>query len=119
MRAPIAKLVRCTVGSILDVAVDLRISSPTFGKWFSVELNADNKTQLFVPVGFAHGFATLTDVCEVQYRQTGFYQPQVEGGVAWNDPDLGIRWPFNDPVLSNRDQNQRSLKQYRENPAFK
>ena len=118
MRAPIAKLVRCTVGSILDIAVDLRISSPTFGKWFSVELNADNKTQLFVPVGFAHGFATLTDVCEVQYRQTGFYQPQTEGGIAWNDPDVGIRWPFNDPVLSKRDQNQRSLKQYRENPAF-
>ena len=119
MRAPMAKLVRCTVGSILDVAVDLRISSPTFGKWFSIELNADNKTQLFVPVGFAHGFATLTDVCEVQYRQTGFYQPQAEGGIAWNDPDLGIRWPFNDPVLSKRDQNQLSLKQYRENPAFK
>ena len=119
MRAPMAKLVRCTVGSILDVAVDLRINSPTFGKWFSIELNADNKTQLFVPVGFAHGFATLTDVCEVQYRQTGFYQPQAEGGIAWNDPDLGIRWPFNDPVLSKRDQNQLSLKQYRENPAFK
>jgi len=119
MRAPMAKLVRCTVGSILDVAVDLRITSPTFGKWFSIELNADNKTQLFVPVGFAHGFATLTDVCEVQYRQTGFYQPQAEGGIAWNDPDLGIRWPFNDPVLSKRDQSQLSLKQYRENPAFK
>ena len=119
MRAPMAKLVRCTVGSILDVAVDLRITSPTFGKWFSIELNADNKTQLFVPVGFAHGFATLTDVCEVQYRQTGFYQPQAEGGIAWNDPDLGIRWPFNDPVLSKRDQNQLSLKQYREDPAFK
>jgi len=119
MRAPMAKLVRCTVGRILDVAVDLRVSSPTFGKWFSIELSADNQTQLLVPVGFAHGFATLSDVCEVQYKQTEFYQPSYEGGIAWNDPDLGVNWPFHDPILSNRDQNQQSLKQYGENPAFK
>jgi dTDP-4-dehydrorhamnose 3,5-epimerase len=119
MRAPMAKLVRCTVGSILDVAVDLRVSSPTFGQSFSIELNSDNKTQLLVPVGFAHGFATLSEVCEVQYKQTAFYQPETEGGIAWNDPDLGIHWPFKDPILSKRDQNQISLKQYRESPAFK
>src|SRR5437016_5182954 len=75
MRAPMAKLVRCTVGKILDVAVDLRIGSPTFGQGFSIELSAENKSQIFVPVGFAHGFATLSDVCEVQYKQTAFYQP--------------------------------------------
>jgi dTDP-4-dehydrorhamnose 3,5-epimerase len=118
-RAPIAKLVRCTVGKMLDVAVDLRANSPTFGEWFSIELSADNKTQLFVPVGFAHGFATLSDVCEVQYKQTGFYQPEAEGGIAWNDPGLAISWPFSDPILSKRDQNQISLKRYRENPAFR
>ena len=88
MTAPMAKLVRCTVGRILDVAVDLRMSSPTFGKWFSIELTAENKTLLYVPVGFAHGFATLSDHCEVQYKQTGFYNPTAEGGIAWNDPEV-------------------------------
>ena len=118
-RAPMAKLLRCTVGRVLDVAVDLRTSSATFGRWFSIELNAQNQTQFFVPAGFAHGFATLSDVCEIQYKQSEFYQPAYEGGIAWNDPDLAIDWPFKDPILSKRDQNQMSLKQYRENPAFK
>jgi dTDP-4-dehydrorhamnose 3,5-epimerase len=119
MRAPMAKLVRCTVGRILDVAVDLRLGSNTFGRWFSIELSADNKTQLLVPVGFAHGFATLSDVCEVQYKQTEFYRPEAEAGIAWNDRAVGIRWPFTDPILSKRDQNQQSLDEYRRNPAFK
>jgi dTDP-4-dehydrorhamnose 3,5-epimerase len=119
MRAPMAKLVRCTLGRILDVAVDLRVNSSTFGKWFSIELTADNKTQLYVPVGFAHGFATLSEVCEVQYKQTEYYQPASEGGIAWNDPDVGIDWPFKDPILSKRDQNQKSLKEYLRQPAFK
>ena len=118
-RAPMAKLIRCTVGSVLDVAVDLRMSSPTFGKWFSIELNPQNQAQLFIPAGFAHGFAAISDICEVQYKQTGFYQPSCEGGIAWNDPDLAINWPFKDPILSQRDQNQMSLRKYRENPAFK
>src|SRR6185295_15356809 len=100
MRAPMAKLVRCTAGRILDVAVDLRVSSPTFGEWFGIELSPENKTQLLVPVGFAHGFLTLSDVCEVQYKQTEIYQPSYEGGVAWNDPDIGIRWPIQAPILS-------------------
>ena len=119
LSAPMTKLVRCTVGKILDVAVDLRMSSPTFGRWFSVELNAENKTQLLVPIGFAHGFLTLTDFCEVQYKQTGYYHTSAEGGIAWDDPELGIDWPVKDPILSKRDQNQLSLRQYRENPAFK
>src|SRR5215475_14257365 len=119
MHAPLVKLVRCTVGKIVDVAVDLRVSSPTFGRWFSVELSNDNQTQLFVPVGFAHGFAALSDVCEVQYKQTGYYQPSMEGGIAWNDPDLSIDWPFANPILSKRDQNGMSLKTYLQNPAFK
>jgi dTDP-4-dehydrorhamnose 3,5-epimerase len=119
MRAPMAKLVRCTVGKILDVALDLRMSSPTFGKAFTIELTAENKTLLFVPVGFAHGFVTLSDACEVQYKQTAFYQPSTEAGIAWNDPDVAIDWPVPDPILSKRDQNQMTLKQYRENPAFR
>ena len=119
MRAPIVKLVRCTVGRVFDVAVDLRVNSPTFGQWFGIELTAENKTQLLVPIGFAHGFLTLSDVCEVQYKQTEYYRPDAEGGVAWNDKDIAIDWPLrNPPILSRRDQNQPSLKQYLQNPAF-
>src|SRR5215813_12900697 len=119
MRAPIVKLVRCTVGSVFDVAVDLRVSSPTFGKWFGIELTAENKKQLLIPIGFAHGFLTLSDVCEIQYKQTDYYRPQAEGGITWNDSDIGITWPRTNPTLSNRDQNQASLKQYLQNPAFR
>jgi len=118
MRAPVVKLVRCTAGRILDVAVDLRASSPTFGKWFGIELSAENKSQLLVPVGFAHGFAALSEFCEVQYKQTGFYRPEAEGAIAWNDPDIAIAWPFKDPILSKRDQNGTRLKDYSQNPAF-
>ena len=118
MRAPIVKLVRCTVGSVFDVAVDLRVSSLTFGKWFGVELSAENKRQLLVPIGFAHGFLTLSDMCEIQYKQTEYYRPATEGGIAWNDPDVAVQWPLSEPILSKRDQNQLSLKQYLQNPAF-
>jgi dTDP-4-dehydrorhamnose 3,5-epimerase len=118
MGAPLAKLVRCTVGRIFDVALDLRISSPTFGRAFTLELTAESKTQLFIPIGFAHGFAALSEVCEVQYKQTGFYEPSCEGGIIWNDADVGINWPVSNPTLSRRDQNQISLRRYRENPAF-
>jgi dTDP-4-dehydrorhamnose 3,5-epimerase len=119
MRAPTAKLVRCTVGKILDVVIDLRMSSPTFGQWFSAELTAEGKTLIYVPVGFAHGFATLSDHCEVQYKQTDYYMPEAEGGIAWNDPDVGIQWPYPNPILSKRDQLQMSLAEYRKNPAFR
>ncbi len=119
MRAPMMKLIRCTVGRMLDVVVDLRVSSATFGQWFGIELTADNKSQLFVPVGFAHGFAALSEVCEVQYRQTEFYRPETEGGIAWNDPQVGIQWPIRDPILSRRDQSAMSLREYLRNPAFK
>ena len=119
MRAPIVKLVRCTVGRVFDVAVDLRVTSPTFGQWFGIELTAENKTQLLVPIGFAHGFLTLSEVCEIQYKQTEYYRPDAEGGVAWNDKAIAIDWPLRDPpILSRRDQNQPSLKQYLQNPAF-
>jgi dTDP-4-dehydrorhamnose 3,5-epimerase len=119
MTAPMGKLVRCTVGRIFDAAIDLRAGSPTFGQWISVELTAENKRQIYVPPGFAHGFQALTDVVEVQYKQTGFYAPSSQGTIAWNDPDVGIAWPLNNPTLSARDQRGMSLKEYQQRPAFK
>jgi dTDP-4-dehydrorhamnose 3,5-epimerase len=113
------KLLRCTVGAIFDVAVDLRMDSPTFGQWFSIELTAENKTMLYVPEGFAHGFATLSEAAEVQYKQTGFYTPSSEATIRWDDPDIGIAWPIDEPILSERDQSAMSLREYRENPAFR
>lgn len=118
MTAPMGKLVRCTVGAIFDVALDLRVGSPTFGKWVGVELTADNKRQIYVPEGFGHGFQALTDVVEVQYKQTGFYTPASEGTISWNDPEVGVQWPIADPLLSDRDKRGMSLKTYLEKPAF-
>jgi dTDP-4-dehydrorhamnose 3,5-epimerase len=117
-RAPMGKLVRCTRGAIFDVAVDLRVGSPTFGQWHGVDLTADNMRQLFIPPGFAHGFATLAPQAEVQYKCTGYYTPEAEGVLAWNDPEVGIRWPIAEPTLSHRDRNGPSLRQYLEQPAF-
>ncbi len=113
-----AKLVRCTVGSVLDVAVDIRAASPTLGKWVAVELSAGNMRQLMIPAGFAHGFLTLTEVAEIQYKVDAYYDPSAEGGLAWNDPDMGITWPNPQPILSARDQGQPSLQQYLKNPRF-
>ena len=118
MTAPMGKLVRCTLGAVFDVAVDLRVTSPSFGKWFGVELSEENKRLIYVPVGFAHGFATLSDVAEIQYKQTGFYAPPAEGSIRWDDPDIGVDWPLSNPVLSARDQSGMSLAEYRQNPAF-
>jgi dTDP-4-dehydrorhamnose 3,5-epimerase len=119
MTAPMGKLLRCTVGSIFDVAADLRANSPTFGRYFSVELSADNKRQIFIPAGCAHGFQVLSEVAEVQYKQTGFYTPSAEGTISWNDPDLAIAWPIAGPVLSARDQRGMLLRDYAKNPAFR
>lgn len=119
LTAPMAKLVRCTLGCVFDVAVDLRVGSPTFGRWIGVELSAQNMTQLMVPVGFGHAFLTLSDVAEVQYKCTGYYTPSAEACLAWNDPDIGIEWPTSTPpILSARDREGVSLKQYLQNPAF-
>ncbi len=117
--APMGKLVRCTAGAVLDVAVDLREGSPTFGQWVSAELTAENMRQIWVPEGFGHAFATLSEFAEVQYKCTGLYTPQAEGSIAWNDPDIAIDWPFDDPVLSARDQQSPTFEQYREQPAFR
>lgn len=118
MRAPQVKLVRCTLGRLLDVAVDLRAGSPTFGRWVGVELSAENGKQLLVPVGFGHGFAVLSDVAEMQYKVTDYYSPQADGGVRWDDPDIGIVWPFSDPILSKKDETAMTLRQYLEAPRF-
>jgi dTDP-4-dehydrorhamnose 3,5-epimerase len=116
--APQAKLVRCIRGAIFDVAVDLRAGSPTFGQWVGVELSDENMRQLFVPVGFGHGFAVLSEVADLFYKCTGFYAPAAEGAVAWDDPEIGIDWPAAEPILSGRDRRAPSLRQYRERPAF-
>jgi dTDP-4-dehydrorhamnose 3,5-epimerase len=118
MRAPQVKLVRCTLGRLFDVAVDLRAGSPTFGQWVGVELSAENGKQLLVPVGFGHGFAVLSDVAELQYKVTDYYSPQADGGVRWNDPDIGVEWPFSDPILSKKDENAMTLRQYLDAPRF-
>ena len=99
------KIVRCLRGALLDVIVDLRPDSPTFLKHFSIELSAENRTMLFVPKGFAHGFLTLTDETEAFYLVTEFYSPQHERGLRYNDPRLAIRWPFEPAVISDKDRN--------------
>ncbi|RPI28122.1 MAG: dTDP-4-dehydrorhamnose 3,5-epimerase [Acidobacteria bacterium] len=119
MRAPMGKLIRCTVGRIYDVAVDLRVGAPTFGKWIGVELSGENMKQVMVPPGFGHGFLTLSEAAEVQYRCSTYYAPETEGVIAWNDPDLGISWPCSDPILSRRDQQGMSLREYLKKPAFR
>lgn len=90
---PQGKLVRVTKGSVFDVAVDLRTGSDTFGKWYGVNLSEENKKQFYIPEGFAHGFLVLSDVAEFNYKCTDFYHPGDEGGLAWNDPAIGIAWP--------------------------
>jgi dTDP-4-dehydrorhamnose 3,5-epimerase len=97
------KLVRVVSGSIFDVIVDMREDSPTCGKWVSAELSAENRHLLYVPPWCAHGFCVTSERAEIVYLVTEEYSPQDEGGVAWNDPELGIRWPIGDPILSRRD----------------
>lgn len=99
-----AKLVRCGRGAVLDIAVDLRSASPTYKRWISVELTAENKKQLFLPRGFGHGFVTLTDNVEFLYKADNVYAPEAEGGIRWDDPELAIDWGVTKPVLSAKDQ---------------
>jgi len=111
IRQPQGKLVRVTEGEIFDVAVDVRRSSPNFGKWESARLSAHSKNMLWIPVGFAHGFWVLSDFAEVLYKTTDFYSPEYERAILWNDPDLAIPWPFNgDPILSTKDAKASRLR---------
>jgi dTDP-4-dehydrorhamnose 3,5-epimerase len=106
------KLVRVTAGEVLDIAVDIRRSSPTFGKWVGVRLSAENARQLWVPAGFAHGFVVLSDYAEFLYKTTDYYTPAAERCIAWNDPDLAIDWQLDGtPQLSAKDQNGTRLKE--------
>ncbi len=110
---PQGKLVRAVRGTVFDVAVDLRAGSKTFGKWFGVELSAENKKQFYIPEGFAHGFLVLSDEAEFCYKVTDFYHPGDEGGLAWNDPEIGVEWPITEDMellLSDKDQKWAGLK---------
>ena len=105
-----AKLVRCTSGIILDVAVDLRKDSVSYKQWIAVELSSENKKQLFIPKGFAHGFVTLTDNVEIQYKADEYYSPAHDRSIAYNDPDIGIDWGVLNPILSEKDSAAPLLK---------
>ena len=110
---PQGKLVRAVRGTVFDVAVDLRTSSGTYGKWFGVELSAENKKQFYIPQGFAHGFLVLSDVAEFAYKCTDFYHPGDEGGLIWNDPDIGVEWPIQEGmelIISEKDKKWGGLK---------
>ncbi len=111
-RSPAAqgKLVRVIEGEIFDVAVDIRPGSPTFGQWAGLRLSADNFRQFFVPPGCAHGFCVVSEVAQVEYKCTDLYDPEGEGGIAWNDPDLAIPWPIDAPLLSARDEQHPTLR---------
>ena len=98
-----AKIVRCLYGAIWDVIVDLRKDSPTFGQWYGTELNNNNRTMIFVPQGFAHGYLTLSPDAEILYLVSEFYSPESEDGLRWNDPQVGIKWPDTPQVISDKD----------------
>ncbi len=106
-----AKLVHCLHGKIWDVVVDVRPESPTFGKWQAFELDSVSHTQLFIPIGFAHGFCVLSEEAIVQYKVSAVYNPATECSIRWNDPDIGISWPVKNPVLSARDEQSPSFKE--------
>lgn len=106
-----AKLVRCIRGKIFDVAVDVRKNSPHFGKYVSVELSEENKNILYIPQGFVHGFLVLSDAAEVIYKVDNIYSPEHEFGLIWNDKDVGIKWPIESPILSDKDKKLPTLRQ--------
>jgi dTDP-4-dehydrorhamnose 3,5-epimerase len=107
-----AKLMRCGRGSIWDVAVDVRLGSPTYGQWFGIELDDVEHAQLYVPIGFAHGFAVLSDVADVMYKTSAPYNGATESGIAWDDPDLGIDWKVDAPIVSERDTDATRLADF-------
>jgi len=113
-----AKLVRCARGRIFDVAVDLRRDSPSFGEWEGHLLDDESHRQVFVPVGFGHGFLVLSDVADVAYLCSSAYDPLTESGIAWDDPDVGVEWPVEEPLLSGRDKNAPRLAEVADTLPF-
>jgi dTDP-4-dehydrorhamnose 3,5-epimerase len=113
---PMGKLMRVTSGVAFLVAVDIRKGSPTLGKWFGLEVSADNKKQVFAPYGFARGFCALTDGCEVQYKCTGVYNSGGESGISYKDPEIGVEWPLSDVQVSAKDANAQTLQQWLASP---
>lgn len=115
---PQGKLVRVVRGAVYDVAVDLRKNSPTYKKWYGVELSAENKKQFYIPEGFAHGFLVLSDEAEFCYKVTDFWHPNDEGGLLWNDPEIGVEWPLDriegEPLLSDKDRINPTFAQLQE-----
>jgi dTDP-4-dehydrorhamnose 3,5-epimerase len=108
---PQAKLVRVLSGEVFDVAVDIRKGSKTYGQWYGIRLSGENKKQFLISEGFAHGFQVLSDTAEFMYKVTDFYHPGDEGGIAWDDPDIGVEWPFRDNlILSEKDKHWQGLK---------
>jgi dTDP-4-dehydrorhamnose 3,5-epimerase len=105
-----AKLVQVLSGEVFDVAVDIRLGSPTFGRWEGIILSSDNKKQFYIPRGFAHGFCVLSDTAVFYYKCDDFYASECEGGILWSDPGIGIEWPVNAPLLSDKDQKNPCLK---------
>lgn len=106
-----AKLVRCVKGAVLDVAVDLRHDSPTYKQWIAVELSAENFKQLLIPRGFGHGFVTLTDEVEFLYKADNYYAPEADVGIRWNDPEIGVEWGVENPILSVKDRTSKYLRE--------
>ena len=113
---PMGKLMRVTLGSAFLVAVDIRKNSPTFGKWFGIEVSAENKKQVYAPGGFARGFCVLSDVAEIQYKCTGVYNKNAESGIRWDDPAIGIKWPISNPILSEKDSKAQLLSEWAKRP---
>lgn len=109
---PMGKLMRVTYGAAFLVAVDIRKGSPTIGKWFGVEASAANRKQVWAPAGFARGFCVMSDFAEIQYKCTGLYNSRAESGIRWNDPEIGIKWPVQDPELSNKDRSAQRLSEW-------
>lgn len=106
---PQIKLVRCTKGAIKDVVVDLRGNSPTFKQWLAVELSAENRRQIWIPSGYGHAFLTLQDNCEVQYKVTGLYEPELDRAIAWNDSEIAVDWGIDNPIVSQKDMQAPTL----------
>ena len=113
---PMGKLMRVTRGSAFLVAVDIRKESPTLGQWFGAEVSAESGKQIWAPAGFARGFCALSEYAEVQYKCTGIYNQRFESGIRWNDPQIGIRWPLTDAILSDKDRNAQTLREWLDRP---